>query len=536
MFPNLLLDTGSVTPRNSYDTSQESSCQKIVCTPSSWIHHGVESYVLEDESINRVSSARLSSRNSSPQFCLKEFLSLYKRTSFSNAIDEGLQLLLPLPPLLLSRRPGLCRFCGSNGFPMHARRFDLRFNDCSNLVKHTRDIPRLAWKIRSIYYRSSFPSCAILNRNSPSTNYENSFGNSPKYSMMVRFSWALRQWNDASATAPELLDYEFSSVREFLIVKILCLCTNSSSPKNISHVRKWYCSFELFQGVHKNFWINGCPSMQKSGELSELFVTLGFPISVFLCVYTPSIRVYTRDSLSRTTSGVCTSFFPGSHLRVSRTPWVLGLLEEFCPKDTLCRETRQHAPAFTSKRKLGEELSFGSIHWNEFVTKLWILHWILSFPCNINTNEFCFRHFGFCYFGTSVSRMHVREHDLLHGKAVSRFTYSCFFLLWAAFKIVVNASGHMWSGRDVVWILVSFPLIAFFLWSFVQITQILWNSSTNLTDFCSRRHPNSHKFSFLVQSPDLHKLTWWHQKNSVEQDMILFSARAIELLGSTWWH
>ena len=46
-FPNLLLKTGSETYPNSYDTSQESSCQKSVCTPSSWIHHGVESYVLE---------------------------------------------------------------------------------------------------------------------------------------------------------------------------------------------------------------------------------------------------------------------------------------------------------------------------------------------------------------------------------------------------------------------------------------------------------------------------------------------------------
>ena len=62
-FPNLLLSAGSMTLPNSYDTSKESPCQKGVCTPSSWIHHGVESYVLEDESINGVSSARLWSRN-----------------------------------------------------------------------------------------------------------------------------------------------------------------------------------------------------------------------------------------------------------------------------------------------------------------------------------------------------------------------------------------------------------------------------------------------------------------------------------------
>ena len=84
----------------------------------------------------------------------------------------------------------------------------------------------------------------------------------------------------------------------------------------------------------------------RSPELSETFVTLGFPICTFMCVYTSHYLCVHRDSLSRTTSGVCTSFFPGPHLRVSRTPPVLGLLE-FCPTDTLCRETRQHALALT---------------------------------------------------------------------------------------------------------------------------------------------------------------------------------------------
>ena len=56
--PYLLFNTGSMTPSSSYDISQDSSCQKSVCTPSSWIHHGVKSHVLEDESVNGVSSYR----------------------------------------------------------------------------------------------------------------------------------------------------------------------------------------------------------------------------------------------------------------------------------------------------------------------------------------------------------------------------------------------------------------------------------------------------------------------------------------------
>ena len=168
-----------------------------------------------------------------------------------------------------------------------------------------------------------------------------------------------------------------------------------------------------------------------SGMKDLLFILLGFPRQASLrnvCVYTPRISVYTRDSLGRTTSGVYTSFFPGSRLRVSRTPQVFRVTRRICPIDTPCRETRQHAPAFTLKRKLGEELSFRYFHWNGFVYQVAILHRILS-PCNITKSEFCFRHFGSCYFGTSVSRMLVREYDLLHGIAVSRFTYFCFFIL-----------------------------------------------------------------------------------------------------------
>ena len=131
---------------------------------------------------------------------------------------------------------GIFPLCGGNGFPMHARMFDLRFN-----------VVRILWTLVVIFrnrlgrfegtsYRSSLPSCAILNRNSPSTNYQNSFGNSPEYSMMVLalgdnsgffmqfelvnnrrmysffrwcFSWGLWQCNDASVTAHELLDNEF---------------------------------------------------------------------------------------------------------------------------------------------------------------------------------------------------------------------------------------------------------------------------------------------------------------------------------------
>ena len=93
---------------------------------------------------------------------------------------------------------------------------------------------------------------------------------------------------------------------------------------------------------------------------------------------------------------------------------------------------------------------------------------------------------AFSVFETTVSRKHAWENALLHGIAAAfallmmslyssslgsieqiplkslacssfgfSITHSCFSLLWAAFPILVQASGHMWSGRDVVWIFVS---------------------------------------------------------------------------------
>ena len=154
----------------------------------------------------------------------------------------------------------------------------------------------------------------------------------------------------------------------------------------------------------------------------------------FICVYTLRISVYTWDSLSRTTSGVCTSFFPSPHLRASRTPRVVGLLEEFFPQ-------KRHVARRDSTRQLSPENKwikwrafFRSFHRNEFVYQVVILHRIQSFP------EFCFRHFGSCYFGTTVSRMHVREHCLLHGIAVFRLRSQFLSMRQAMYDLNVMSS------------------------------------------------------------------------------------------------
>ena len=154
----------------------------------------------------------------------------------------------------------------------------------------------------------------------------------------------------------------------------------------------------------------------------------------FICVYTPIICVYTRHLLSRTTSGVCTSFFPGPHLRVSRTPRGFRVTRRILShRYAVSRNETTCASFHLKQKKIMWGAFFRSYHRNEFLHQVVILHGIPSFPCNINTNKFCFRHFGSCYFGTTVSRMHVRECGLWHGIAVSLFACSCFLLLWAAF-------------------------------------------------------------------------------------------------------
>ena len=80
---------------------------------------------------------------------------------------------------------GIFPLCGGNGFPMHAGRFDLRFNVVRILrtilvIFHGR-LGRFEVHIMEVL----FLLAQFLNRNSPSTNCQNSSGNSPEYSMIV---------------------------------------------------------------------------------------------------------------------------------------------------------------------------------------------------------------------------------------------------------------------------------------------------------------------------------------------------------------
>ena len=108
-----------------------------------------------------------------------------------------------------------------------------------------------------------------------------------------------------------------------------------------------------------------------------------------------------------------------------------------------------------------------------------------------------------------VTRINMINSSQISG--VFEFQFLDCSLLWAAFPILVQRSGHMWSGRDVVWHLSVYPRTTHVLLEeFRSVMWISWNLSTNLTDFYLSRHHNRHQLVFLVPHPNHCELPWWH--------------------------
>ena len=112
--------------------SLASSCQVSVCTLLSHVHHGVDRTSNSSYLKLRVSTEcflHVCHTEIAVQILSTQRISFFIKMDFVlRCVDKGLLMLLPLPPLLLSRRPGFSRFVEANGFAMHARRFDPRFN------------------------------------------------------------------------------------------------------------------------------------------------------------------------------------------------------------------------------------------------------------------------------------------------------------------------------------------------------------------------------------------------------------------------
>ena len=191
-------------------------------------------------------------------------------------------------------------------------------------------------------------------------------------------------------------------------------------------------------------------------------------------------------------------FFPSSHLRVSRTSRIFRVYLKNLVSQIRCARDETTCACFHPQRKLGEELSWDLFIGTNSCTKVVTLHWIPSFPCNINTNEFflqtlrllLFWNNGFPYACSGLrsfawnSRFSI--HLLLFLSSLSCFHNSrqCVkpYMIWTWCRLNFDQS----------------PLGLFYPFkkSFVQKYKSYEIQSMNLIDCCSHRHPNNHKFVF----------------------------------------
>ena len=91
------------------------------------------------------------------------------------------------------------------------------------------------------------------------------------------------------------------------------------------------------------------------GMKDLLFILFGFPRHDSS---EPYVTLDSWSSLIRTTFGLHTSFFPGSHLRVSRTPWILRFTWRILSHRYAVPRDETTCASFHLQRKLSEELSW----------------------------------------------------------------------------------------------------------------------------------------------------------------------------------
>ena len=126
------------------------------------VYHGVEVDILEDENLEGMFSARLSSRNFCPNSVLSKDPFLFCGWDFVlGCIDVGL-LLPPLPPLLLFEEPGFTRIVKATDSRCTLE--DSSSFQRSDLVSLACAIPQKTVKIRNTDYRSFLPFRATMNR------------------------------------------------------------------------------------------------------------------------------------------------------------------------------------------------------------------------------------------------------------------------------------------------------------------------------------------------------------------------------------
>ena len=167
-----------------------------------------------------------------------------------------------------------------------------------------------------------------------------------------------------------------------------CSCEHSQGCTR-TYVHTWDCSCNIHQDVlvllgvvdvHQcnkvNFpyllflcaflWLPFIPfplSPTLLGMKDLLFILLGFPRYASMRDRSPEssephVTLDSRSSLIRTTFGVHASFFPGSHLRVSRTPQIFKVTWRILSHRYAVPRDETTCACFHFQRELSEELSW----------------------------------------------------------------------------------------------------------------------------------------------------------------------------------
>ena len=172
--------TASVTPPNSYDTSEESSCQKSVCTlPLGFTKVSNHTYLKMRVSALRVCHPQIVFPNSviSKNFFL-HINGLHSRMLFSRIAAVAAAAF---------EEAGIFPLCGDNGFPMRARKFDLRFNVVrifrTILVIFHGRLGRVEVLVIEVLFFLAQSFWTVIHH--PRIIYQNSAGTSPEHSMLV---------------------------------------------------------------------------------------------------------------------------------------------------------------------------------------------------------------------------------------------------------------------------------------------------------------------------------------------------------------
>ena len=160
--------------------------------------------------------------------------------------------------------------------------------------------------------------------------------------------------------------------------------------------------------------------------------------------------------------------------------------------------------------------------------------WHRSCHCSLQLSP-CIFNDVFVLFITRINRINSLKF-LAYSSFGFSIAHSCLSLLWAAFPNLVQASGHKWSGRDVVWIFVSPSPDHKNPFGGVSFNNVNLVKPFHESEKCFPRHSNKIMISFfLSKRPNLYEfdLVTSIYFSGIRNDSSLGPYNWT--LGSMWW-